>query len=392
MNASCILESIHAGLTEDRPPPHAWKLSSGADLRRSPTLRHQWENLLARRPGPQAVYQSPAWLEHLNSVGAGRWTAVAAKWNQSGTLQAAVPLCGREDALPFRLCGRTLWRVRLRAVHVLGSEPPVGQDSNLLKECFSIIRDAFPDYPCVRLPTLPTRGFAWRSFQEATFIRENYLAHVAEPPREYHLVSLPPTLPEFLDALPADERRRLRRRPGGATKAAAEIEPIATASEVPTLVQALAALSRGVPCEAQRRLTDQAERGLLRAYILKKGGEVAACLVGLQVGESISFVNSLSGTYRAAHGQEVSPLALVVEDLLRHTPARRVSLGPGLRCPWPSLCEPHSCVNLILFPRTVWSTVCRGAHAGLQFISRALRTAPPTGGACGLSEASYGLA
>jgi hypothetical protein len=391
MNASCILESIHAGLTEDRPPPHAWKLSSGPDLRRSPTLCHQWENLLARRPGPQAVYQSPAWLEHLNSVGAGRWTAVAAKWNQSGKLQAAVPLCGREDALPFRLGGRTLWRARLRTVHVLGSEPPVGQDGNLLEECFAIIRDAFPDYPCVRLPALPTRGFAWRSFQDATFIRENYLAHVAEPPRECHLVSLPPTLPEFLDALPADERRRLRRRPGGAARAAAEIEPIATASQVPTLVRALAALSRGIPCEAQRRLTDQAERGLLRGYLLKNGGEVAACLVGLQLGECISFVNSLSAAHLTAHCQEVSPLALVAEDLLRHTPVRRLSLGPGLQCPWPSLCEPRSYVNLILLPRTVWSSLYSRSHAGLEFINRALRRAPSPGGACDLSEACYGL-
>src|SRR5437899_11781854 len=98
---------------------------------RSLDFREEWESLLATSANLYAQYQSPDWFDHLRCADSDGLLEPVALRGASGRLVGVAPLRSRIRPLSFEIKGRVLWRLRVRAVSILGGQPLLVPDVEL---------------------------------------------------------------------------------------------------------------------------------------------------------------------------------------------------------------------------------------------------------------------
>jgi CelD/BcsL family acetyltransferase involved in cellulose biosynthesis len=209
---------------------------------------------------------------------------------------------------------------------------------------FELLRQAARGHDGLFLRMVPTSSFCWRYLHESPLIRASFALSLPEGLSRNHAIELPPSFEEYLARFKSRTRynlrqrvKQLRERSGGDLR----LRRFEAPGEVQAFLESAALVARSswqAQCSDdrvdttpfwRRKLTDLAERGLLRSYVLTAGSQHCAFALGYQGCATFHHVQT---GYDPSFA-DCSPGAvlhyLLFEDLSLHRPPRWVSFGYG---------------------------------------------------------------
>lgn len=304
-----------------------------------PALRAGWDRLTIAGGSLRAVFQCPAYFDHLLATTPGARVAVAVARGRDGPL-AVVPLVAERVDYRILVQGSRFFRVPLAAVTVPGGEAALPADPALYDGFLQATAAAFPDCAGIELNRVPVGDPLLDYLTAGKPVASRFLVSV--PPFDHvahHTLRLPPTFADYLAKLARKRRYNLGRqvrifsaRCGGADphrmKGVRELEPFFDA----VTGSAAGYVTRGpvLSCPAeQSRLRDLAGRGLVLGYSLGHGNTVVAWMLGYYYGGTYLVVSIGYHPAYARYSPGAVLLHRVVEDLIATRSASVINFGDG---------------------------------------------------------------
>ncbi len=312
-----------------------------------PALVRRWHELLAASTNLDKTFQSPAWFDHVReNPGARPLEGALVVRRARGAIDSIVPVVKDVDSLEFVVGSRTLRSFKLRSALVLGTQLLAPEDERTYDEILGAIDRWAAACDCITLPSVPDDSFLRRWTATSRAVRERFIVYAPFDPGtgKIFCTDFPATFDAYNAGLDKKRRDNFKRKvrvldKQGKPGKLRRFDGAGDVAEFLRLARGIAAKSwqSGIgvdpfPADVdwQKKLSDQAERGLFRAYVLECGGEPAAFGVGA-VAEGVFH-------YRATgFDQSMSALSpgtvltyLMFGDLLSGPgPVQRMSFGFG---------------------------------------------------------------
>ena len=321
-----------------------WRILSRPEEWNCPTLRRDLQGLVDDSDNLNAMYRSPVWFDHLQSMDEQEQLAPAVARDPSERDVGVAPLRLARSSLDFDVAGNKLCSFSILKVFSLGGGPLGPQDPAPLDALFQSILDAFPLADGIGFSAVQAGSFLWKYLFDSPFLAKHFFPYSINGIHEYHVKHLPFTFAEYLAQFDSKKRYNMKRQVrllrefGGGEP---ELRRIETPEDLPFYHDALARLGNikhpvdssaclCSPLSRDYRLRRSiAERSLLRSYILRCGGEIVGCIRGTQY-QGRYLIDSIQ--YRpdyARFSPGVVMLYLGIMDLLTHRPPRLISFGFG---------------------------------------------------------------
>ncbi len=340
--------TMPASATPDRAAamrsPFSTTLYASPDEVEAAGIHGDWQRLVFASDSPRAMFQSPQWWDHVCATQRDQSSGVFVIRDSAGDVAGVVPLCRQEVKLDYSVKTSSVWATRLRAIEVLGGEPMMPPDAQLFDELLTRVVGAHPECDCISLEMTPTDSFCWRYLNESPLVREQFLLYVPDGVGHTRLARLPSTFDAYLAKFKSKNRfnlkkkvRLLREHGGGALRldryeSPDEVEPFLAAGAPVALSswQHAAAGERiAVDGPWTRKLTDLAQRGMFRGYVLACGEKPCAFVLGYQYGGVYHYVQPGYDPSFAELAPGIVMLYVMIEDLIVHRPATLLSFGYG---------------------------------------------------------------
>jgi hypothetical protein len=309
---------------------------------RTPEIRGAWERLLAGSDNPDALYQSPPWLDNLAHYDKSAKHIVAIVTNGDGVIAGVVALRMQDLPLNFELGERSLFGTRIRVANVLGSQPLLIADGSAHASLYAAIAREMPQCRGLFFKTLPAASSTWDYLH--AYGKTGWLCHAMNGLHSHHLIRLPDTFAKYLESKNSRTRRNFKRRLKGfdpAVKPGSRLVRIAHPDQVGLFLETAATISKkswqyqsiGVRvithADEHARQRHLAELGLLRSYLLYYGEAPCAFLIGYQYADvfnatEVGFDHAL---YEASPGTVL--FLRVIEDIMSEKPAKWFNFGTG---------------------------------------------------------------
>jgi CelD/BcsL family acetyltransferase involved in cellulose biosynthesis len=307
-------------------------------------LRAEWGHILEAGDDRLALFQSPEWFDHIHATEPDAHLALACVRDGDGGLIGVVPLVRTRHDLEYSIKRVRLGKSSLSVLEIPGGAPPLPEDAIVYDRLFEMLRQAARGYDGLYLRMMPTSSFCWRYLNESPLVRSSFTLCLPEGLGRNHAIELPPTFEGYLAQFKSRTRynlrqrvRRLRERGGGDMR----LRRFETPGEVQAFLESAGPVARS-SWQARysddrvhntpfwrRKLTDLAERGLLRSYVLTAGSQHCAFGLGYQGRGTFHHIQ----TGYDPSFSDCSPGAvlhyLLYEDLIFHRPPRWVSFGYG---------------------------------------------------------------
>ncbi len=321
------------------------QILSVADALADPRVRALWDGALDARAHTATLFQSPEWVAHAARFPKEGPAAVACLRGDDGAPRALAAFEKIDATLAFEAGPLRLYRARLPTANLLGGKPIAARDEALVDELLTGIFDAMPALECIRLETVKKDGAVWQLVERCPTLGARALRYV---PKSYavggklHEIALPDSFEKYLaDQFTSKHRGNLRRtikalrdasggtialerfdRPGDGARFFDAARPVATATW-----QAQQGTEFGPDLRA--RLDDLAERGLLRSYLLRVGGEPCAFVIGYQWRSEFHYIRIGYDPKFAKLSPGTALLYLLLEEMCAEKRVTLFSLGAG---------------------------------------------------------------
>jgi len=369
-----------SGVWEFLYSPEEWNM---------PELRRDWQELIEERSNSRLIYQTPGWFDHIVSLQPQNQIAVAVTRDFAGQINGIAPFRVAPGTLEFHVAGHTVGRISLRKALILGGLPLFPDNPVVLDKLFAWMWSFLPKVDGISLSGVEVGSFLWQYLHSSEVLREQYLLHIVEGVRPYHILRLPPTFEGYLAQYNAKKRYNLKRqlkilRERGAGRL--ELHRIDSPDDAQCLLDAEAQMvpdpqrfsglggKQSDSFWTRHKIVDMAERGFLRSYVLTCGNDPISLIKGLQYGQTYSALQTLYRKDYASLSPGAAILYLVVEDLLKHRPAQLIEFGFGE----PS--EKHHTANttlemacVLLLRKTLGNRIRRGVHTAFFSAVRAAK-------------------
>lgn len=302
-----------------------------------------WDKLLQTTVRPTAVYASPTWIAHLCATDASKIRICRIR-DHAGSLVGVVPIRVGDYRFQFSISNRVLYRRRISAVHLLGSDPPLPENPDIVRHLINSIFSEFSDCKAIYADAVPTDSKLWQMLQVAGYSQKGWLLHVVDGPRPWHLLDLRDSFDDYLMAMSSKARANLRREVRKLQELAQHqslLWRVSAAEDVEAFLEGATKVNRGswqhrilgsridVESSTRKSFEDLATRGILRAYLLNLNNTPCAFVIGYQhygvyCYAEIGFDESFA---------EYSPgkvlLFLIIEDLHKDAPPKLLDFGMG---------------------------------------------------------------
>jgi len=308
-----------------------------ANATRDPRIVNVWQRLFERCDHPNALHASPAWAEYLRARGAAVQVAVIDA--SDGAPAGVIPIVCHAHGLDYSVGKYRGFRSRFRVADALGSLPLVPDGVMAPGELVHGLLAAWPDCDALFFESLPVES----AHANVAAAPTDFVAYQPSNPRVDHLIDVDGSFEGYLAGRSAKLRfnaERSLRKLGGVGpvefkcyRATRDVDRLfADAERVRSRSwqrATLGALGDDRDQSSHAALTELAQRGLLRSYVLYAGGTPCAFVVGYQcqgvyfyavVGYDVAF---------ARHSPGTALLASLLEDLFRVDRPRVVSFGRG---------------------------------------------------------------
>jgi hypothetical protein len=162
-----------------------------------------WSGLVRR--GPHALYASPVWFEHLRRVKSDSGLGIGICRSADGSICGIAPLAMGSVSLKYQVGNRCFGSPRLRAAHILGSEPllPTAAFADLCHEIFEV----WPDCDCLYMDSVPEKSALWGPLRHVPG-----LVYVANGLGPWHMIELGSSAEAYFGSIGAKSRSTLRRK------------------------------------------------------------------------------------------------------------------------------------------------------------------------------------
>ena len=299
---------------------------------------------------------------------------------RGGAVLGAVP-CVLDQTLTCNLGEFKVAKFPMRILRFLGYTPNMPTEEAAYDLLFKRILNS--DVDAVHIPELKTESFAWNYVRHSPLIRKLFSHQI---PRQYpHLsIHLDGTFDSYMQRFPAKLRQNWRRaiRLLG-QRGEVRLVRVTETSEIENFLEAAYAISRQTwqsrrvneslarrdPDLMRRELRFLAERGWLRCYLLKSGGEPCSFVLGQEYGRY--FYVEAAGVDRAwrRHSAGTIILLLVLEDLFKGNSPQRYDFGSHVK--WQELfaSESYPAADVWLFRRRAYSLLTSGVYRACDVVS-----------------------
>lgn len=309
----------------------------------APDVSQLWRALLRDNDNPSALFQSPEWFDNKHITKPQENICLAVLRDAAAVPIGLAPLIVIRHELRVGRGLFNLLTMNLRLVQVLGDQPMLPADPALYDHLFTAILDAFPEIDGIYMRLLPTESQCRRFLSESPVISDRFLVHV-QPHGPLYFIDLPQTFAAYLARSKSKSRRHLThplkvcREHAGADF---HLERVTAAQDVPKFLRVggtVAAQSwqaayadyliRDTPAWTEH-LSDLADRGLLRSYLLMCGSKPCTYLLGFQGYNDFhaSMIGYEQAPAKCCPGR--STFLLVIEDLIQNDPPKRLNFGLG---------------------------------------------------------------
>lgn len=262
-------------------------------------LVRRWHELLAASANLDRTFQSPEWLEHARAYTAQKTleSAVIVRRGRSGAVDAIVPLVKDDEPISFVAGPRTLHTFKLKSAVVLGSQFLASEDEASFDELLGAVDRWAADCSCITLPNVPNDSFTRRWAESSRAVKERFIVYAPFDPGtgKIFCTDFPATFDLYKASLDKKRRQNFERKvrvleKQGKPGKLRRFESPGDVAEFLRLARGIAQKSwqSGIGVDPfprdvdwQAKLSDQAERGLFRGYILEAGGDPAAFGVGV---------------------------------------------------------------------------------------------------------------
>ncbi len=326
-------------MTEDK-----WSVRflDAAEAVRTPEIRSAWERLIAASGNPDALYQSPPWLENLALHDRSADHVVALVHDGGDGIAGVVALRMQDLPLNFDIGERSIFGTRIRVANILGSQPLLATEAAAHARLYDAIAEQFRDCRGLFFKTLPADSPTWRYLHE--YRKGGWLCHAMNGLHSHHLIRLPETFDKYLESKNSRTRRNFKRRLKGfdpSVTPGSRLVRIDRADQVAMFLETAAAISKrswqysdiGVRvitgAEEHARQAHLADTGLLRSYLLFYGETPCAFLIGYQYADVFS-ATEVGFDHQLSEASPGTVLFLrVIEDIISERPAGWFNFGTG---------------------------------------------------------------
>jgi CelD/BcsL family acetyltransferase involved in cellulose biosynthesis len=344
-------------------------------------VRSAWSSLIARSSDAGVLEKSPEFLDHLLSTDDPSRFHLATVRDAAGSILGVVPLRVMRSSLTFEVSARVLARGWSRELRILGSIPLLPADPVVHDALFTALDRGFEDCQAIAMHGVPTASFLWHHVHASRYLRERFLTYAMYGVRDCHVIPLPEAIDDYWTKFSAKRRYNLRRQArmlrehfGGRLA----LRRFDSPQQVGDLIDVI---GRTAECHGlsqwntqsfrldRREVESLADRGLLLIYVLMGAGRPCAALVGRKY-QGVYYLEQIPrdrGLDRFSPG--ATAVQLAIEDLIRHTPIRKIDMGFGT--PAYRHCSTNATelrASLFLLRRTLANRLLRRSHVTFNFL------------------------
>jgi glycosyltransferase involved in cell wall biosynthesis/CelD/BcsL family acetyltransferase involved in cellulose biosynthesis len=355
-------------------------------------LYRKWQALSDANRNLYAQYSSPLWYEHVRRIYPEQPLHLAVARDQAGDVLGLMALRTRPLRLGFDVRSWRPAQLSFRLSYLMGNEVLLPPEAELYDQMLLAAGRQIRDGDGLYIHSLATDTFLWKHLHSSKLLRKQFCLYVPLGERPFHALSLPPTYAEFLARFGSRKRNALKRKVrllrehgGGQFR----LERVERADQVEHFVKNAAEVVakcwqpedvetlRSDPEQFRAKLTDLADQGLLRSYLLFCGEVPCAFILGYQFRDVYHYADPRYSQDFKAFSPGMVLVWLMVEDLFAHEPVRWVNFGMGDARYKQEFSDLHAHdASVLLLKRTLRNRVkvaLHGSYCGLVRVHRACR-------------------
>lgn len=309
--------------------PDRFELNVATAYHDRPDILAAWHRMLAAAAGPETLYQSPQFFDHLIDMDRGRdanHELFIVRRSVDYAIVGFVPVRTLPCRIAFHAGPVPLFGRTLRACQVLGSVPLLDPAEPGLAEFIAQqLLDRFAHCHVLYLQAVPQDG--WKSIAGVA-------AYVLNGWRACHTQPLPDSVDAYLKHFSAKKRYNLSRQVRLLTEAAGPLhvlritQPGQVGAMLDAMIATDASRAAGRAGE-QARLESLARHGLLLSYVIRCGENDVAVVYGMR-SASVWHVYKILCRQDYLHlSAGTSAIHLAVQDVLAHFTFDHIDFGYG---------------------------------------------------------------
>ena len=309
--------------------PDRFELNVATAYHDRPDILAAWHRMLAAAAGPETLYQSPQFFNHLIDMDQGRdanHELFLVRRSVDYAIVGFIPVRTLPCRIAFHAGPVPLFGRTLRACQILGSVPLLDPAEPGLAEFIArqlLVR--FAQCHVLYLQAVPQDG--WKGIAGVA-------AYVLNGWRACHTQPLPDGVDAYLKHFSAKKRYNLSRQVRLLTEAAGALQVvrIEQAGQIGAMLDAMIAMdsSPGAERDAERaRLEGLARHDLLLSYVIRCGDEDVAVVYGSR-SASVWHIHKIACLQKYLHlSVGTSAIHLAVQDVLAHFAFKNIDFGYG---------------------------------------------------------------
>ncbi len=306
-------------------------------------LRDTWERMLVEVHPLNRVYASPDWFEHRRRTNPVARMHLVILSGEAGRILGVCPLEIRNATLSYEVAARPLARAKLVIADVLGSQPMLAGNPQLLAELVEGIHRAFPDCDALYFDALPLDSECWTILGTDSQGKRPWLTYVPRESRPWRWIELADRFDGYLAQMKGKTRNTLRRQIRDLEKQGGQLRftRIEEQGQVEAFLASVGKVRvrtwqnrvagpRMSPSESEiGALYDLAGQGMLRSYLLEADAKPCAFVIGYQYGGVYQFAETGFDEQMADLSPGTVSLYYLIEDLHRINRPTALNFGVG---------------------------------------------------------------
>lgn len=313
---------------------------------RAPSIQEPWKALCRSSGNLEVLFQSPDWFEHVAQLEPRKKQTLIVVRDDSGAVVGVAPLVREEAELDFAVGARSVGRIHLPSLALLGAEPLMPPDAALSERLLSTLEAETRRDEILVMPMV-ARDSPFRRHLEAWLrARRDLFAYSPAIPGAgvTHSLTLESTFEKYMTKhFDSKARRNIKRRvkllgerlgtvrmqryttPDDVGPFLTQVKPVAEASWQHVTVGPHFAANGNW----EEKLGDLARRGILRSYILFASDRACAFVLGYEYAGVFYHVKTGYDRSLAKLGPGIGILYLLLEELGRAGQRVRINYGFG---------------------------------------------------------------
>lgn len=304
--------------------------------RKSFRLRQAWQSLSAHREEPGALFRSAKFFDYLTEAEPEvRLDVLVVEDVGAGEIVGVVPTKISLFELPFTLGNRIWWRLRLKRINILGSEPLVPETPEVYDGLFLTLSQRYPDAQVVYMDAVPLDSRLWQHIRTSRTVRRLYHIHVMHGFRQCHSVLVPSSIDAYRKKLGRKRRYNFMRQERLLQErivSPLRLKTIEAPDEVPQLFEAMRQLK--VSQKDHSSLSDReyaclSAHGFLLCFVLAAEDTVIGLVIGTRYGKTYKVHRIYYNEFFEKFSPGTTLWQIVFRNIIEKAEFSKVDMGFG---------------------------------------------------------------